>query len=79
MLIITYLVHKCGIDKGNTSYLGVLFNIRLSAGEFDIDGVAQGSVSKQLGKIQELRLTVHSESENWAILSEIQILEDGRR
>ncbi|XP_074109592.1 alpha-1,3-mannosyl-glycoprotein 4-beta-N-acetylglucosaminyltransferase a isoform X2 [Cotesia typhae] len=51
----------------------------ISIGEFDIDGVAQGSVSKQLGKIRELRLTVHSESENWAILSEIQILEDGTR
>ncbi|CAD6220867.1 GSCOCG00011594001-RA-CDS [Cotesia congregata] len=45
----------------------------ISIGEFDIDGVAQGSVSKQLGKIQELRLTVHSESGNWAILSEVSI------
>lgn len=34
-------------------------------------GVARGTVDKSLGKIAALRLTVHSESENWAILSEV--------
>ncbi|XP_044731713.1 alpha-1,3-mannosyl-glycoprotein 4-beta-N-acetylglucosaminyltransferase A [Chrysoperla carnea] len=42
-------------------------------GSFDLLGVAEGSVDESLGRISILRLNVHSESENWAILSEIQI------
>ncbi|XP_012279449.1 alpha-1,3-mannosyl-glycoprotein 4-beta-N-acetylglucosaminyltransferase B [Orussus abietinus] len=45
-------------------------------GKFDSLGVAQGTVDKNLGKIAVLRLTVHSESDNWAILSEIHIVQD---
>nr|XP_033195142.1 alpha-1,3-mannosyl-glycoprotein 4-beta-N-acetylglucosaminyltransferase B isoform X1 [Bombus vancouverensis nearcticus]XP_033195143.1 alpha-1,3-mannosyl-glycoprotein 4-beta-N-acetylglucosaminyltransferase B isoform X1 [Bombus vancouverensis nearcticus]XP_033195144.1 alpha-1,3-mannosyl-glycoprotein 4-beta-N-acetylglucosaminyltransferase B isoform X1 [Bombus vancouverensis nearcticus] len=48
-------------------------------GKFDALGIAQGTVDPKLGKILILRLTVHSESENWAILSEvtfIHIVED---
>ncbi|XP_058793079.1 alpha-1,3-mannosyl-glycoprotein 4-beta-N-acetylglucosaminyltransferase B [Phymastichus coffea] len=45
-------------------------------GRFDSLGVARGTVDKKLGKIAVLRLTVHSESDNWAILSEINIEED---
>ncbi|XP_015121192.1 alpha-1,3-mannosyl-glycoprotein 4-beta-N-acetylglucosaminyltransferase B [Diachasma alloeum] len=45
-------------------------------GKFDSLGLAQGTVDRKYGKISVLRLTVHSESENWAILSEIQIVED---
>ncbi|XP_053994346.1 alpha-1,3-mannosyl-glycoprotein 4-beta-N-acetylglucosaminyltransferase B [Hylaeus anthracinus] len=45
-------------------------------GKFDALGIAQGTVDKKFGKILILRLTVHSESENWAILSEIHIVED---
>ncbi|XP_050471554.1 alpha-1,3-mannosyl-glycoprotein 4-beta-N-acetylglucosaminyltransferase B isoform X1 [Bombus huntii] len=40
-------------------------------GKFDALGIAQGTVDPKLGKILILRLTVHSESENWAILSEV--------
>ncbi|KOX78301.1 Alpha-1,3-mannosyl-glycoprotein 4-beta-N-acetylglucosaminyltransferase B [Melipona quadrifasciata] len=45
-------------------------------GKFDALGIAQGTVDPKLGKVLILRLTVHSESENWAILSEIHIVED---
>ncbi|KAK7073588.1 Alpha-1,3-mannosyl-glycoprotein 4-beta-N-acetylglucosaminyltransferase B, partial [Halocaridina rubra] len=39
-------------------------------GEFDDMGVAEGSIDTNLGEIQSLRLSVHIDSENWAILSE---------
>ncbi|XP_015602515.1 alpha-1,3-mannosyl-glycoprotein 4-beta-N-acetylglucosaminyltransferase B [Cephus cinctus] len=45
-------------------------------GRFDAMGIAQGTVDRKYGKISVLRLTVHSESDNWAILSEIYIVED---
>lgn len=45
-------------------------------GKFDALGMAQGTVDPKLGRISILRLTVHSESENWAILSEIHVVED---
>ncbi|XP_043289885.1 alpha-1,3-mannosyl-glycoprotein 4-beta-N-acetylglucosaminyltransferase B [Venturia canescens] len=44
-------------------------------GKFDALGIACGTVDKQLGRVKVLRMTVHSESENWAILSEIHIIE----
>lgn len=40
-------------------------------GRFDNMGIAEGKVDQRLGAIKEMRLTVHSESENWAILSEV--------
>ncbi|ENN72535.1 hypothetical protein YQE_10875, partial [Dendroctonus ponderosae] len=36
-------------------------------------GIARGSVDDALGRIQALRLNVHSDSENWAILSEVGV------
>ncbi|CAH1992959.1 unnamed protein product [Acanthoscelides obtectus] len=45
-------------------------------GKFDSAGVAQGSLDESIGKIQVLRLNVHSESDNWAILSEIHIQDE---
>jgi len=41
-------------------------------GKFDVLGVAEGIVDRGLGKVSVLRLTIHSESENWAILSEVK-------
>lgn len=41
------------------------------SGKFDAMGVAEGTVDPQLGAIKVLRLNVHSESDNWAILSEV--------
>jgi len=41
-------------------------------GKFDVLGVAEGTVDRGLGKVSVLRLTIHSESENWAILSEVK-------
>ncbi|CAK9798153.1 Alpha-1,3-mannosyl-glycoprotein 4-beta-N-acetylglucosaminyltransferase B [Anthophora quadrimaculata] len=43
-------------------------------GKFDALGIAQGTVDSKLGKVLILRLTVHSESENWAILSEVMFI-----
>lgn len=43
----------------------------MKLGKFDALGIAQGTIDPKLGKISILRLTVHSESENWAILSEV--------
>lgn len=43
------------------------------SGKFDVLGVAEGTVDRRLGKVAVLRLTIHSESENWAILSEVKI------
>lgn len=45
-------------------------------GKFDNLGIAQGTVDKKYGKIAVMRLSVHSESDNWAILSEIHIVPD---
>ncbi|KAL1501288.1 hypothetical protein ABEB36_006636 [Hypothenemus hampei] len=45
-------------------------------GKFDGSGIARGTVDESLGKIQSLRLHVHSDSENWAILSEIHIQDE---
>lgn len=38
---------------------------------FDQLGVAEGSIASRLGKIQEIRLRVHGEAENWVILNEV--------
>uniref|UniRef100_A0A1B6KAN6 Alpha-1,3-mannosyl-glycoprotein 4-beta-N-acetylglucosaminyltransferase B n=2 Tax=Cicadellinae TaxID=33370 RepID=A0A1B6KAN6_9HEMI len=45
-------------------------------GKFDSLGLAEGAVPRVLGIIRQMRLTVHSETDNWAILSEISILPD---
>lgn len=34
-------------------------------------GVAEGSVEEGVGVVKSLRLSVHEESDNWAILSEV--------
>lgn len=47
--------------------------------KFDSFGIAQGKVDKNFGKISVLRMTVHSDSDNWAIISEIHIVEDESR
>ncbi|XP_067003248.1 alpha-1,3-mannosyl-glycoprotein 4-beta-N-acetylglucosaminyltransferase B isoform X2 [Anabrus simplex] len=40
-------------------------------GQFNSMGIAEGSVDPKLGPVRVLRLNVHSESDNWAILSEV--------
>ncbi|XP_069164471.1 alpha-1,3-mannosyl-glycoprotein 4-beta-N-acetylglucosaminyltransferase A isoform X7 [Procambarus clarkii] len=42
-------------------------------GDFDDMGVAEGTIDESFGTIKSLRLNVHVESDNWAILSEIHI------
>jgi len=43
------------------------------SGKFDAMGMAEGAVDPQLGPIKVMRLNVHSESDNWAILSEVSV------
>lgn len=40
-------------------------------GKFDSAGIATGVPDESIGKVKSLRLNVHSESDNWAILSEV--------
>jgi len=49
----------------------------LVVGSFDSLGVAEGLLDAKIGAIKELRLHVHSDSENWALLSEIELQEWG--
>lgn len=44
----------------------------LIIGNFNAFGMAEGSVDSRIGKLRELRLHVHTESENWVILSEVR-------
>lgn len=46
----------------------------ISAGDFDDMGVAEGVINGELGEIKTLRLHVHIDSDNWAILSEVSCL-----
>ncbi|XP_017774951.1 PREDICTED: alpha-1,3-mannosyl-glycoprotein 4-beta-N-acetylglucosaminyltransferase B [Nicrophorus vespilloides] len=45
-------------------------------GKFDGVGIATGNPDESIGKVSALRLYVHSESDNWAILSEIHIQDE---
>ncbi|CAB3365848.1 Hypothetical predicted protein [Cloeon dipterum] len=40
-------------------------------GKFDTVGIAEGFINPKLFPIKELRLNIHSESENWVILNEV--------
>ncbi|CAD7076635.1 unnamed protein product [Hermetia illucens] len=51
----------------------------LIIGSFNEFGIAEGVVDPKIGTIKEIRLHVHSDSENWAILSEIHIQEASNR
>jgi alpha-1,3-mannosylglycoprotein beta-1,4-N-acetylglucosaminyltransferase A/B len=50
----------------------------LIVGSFNGFGLAEGTVDNRIGKLRELRLHVHSESENWVILSEVSDGEKGK-
>jgi len=43
----------------------------LIVGSFSAFGLAEGAIDSRIGKLRELRLHVHGESENWVILSEV--------
>jgi len=45
-------------------------------GEFDSNGLAEGAIDPDWGQISHVRLSVHTTSDNWVILSEIQLKED---
>lgn len=40
-------------------------------GSFDQLGVAEGSINAQIGQVNELRIRVQSDAENWVILNEV--------
>ncbi|KAH1018188.1 hypothetical protein HUJ05_006002 [Dendroctonus ponderosae] len=76
--------HVCGKeplysrDNGCTVAAIVVYEhtpgtVETSPCKFDSAGIARGSVDDALGRIQALRLNVHSDSENWAILSEVGV------
>jgi hypothetical protein len=54
----------------------LVLNRFLIIGGFNAFGIAEGSVDSRIGKLKELRLAVHSDSENWVILSEVGITFD---
>lgn len=43
----------------------------LIVGGFNEFGIAEGIIEAKIGKIKEIRLHIHTDSENWAILSEV--------
>lgn len=43
----------------------------LIIGSFNAFGIAEGTIESRIGKIKEIRLHIHSDTENWAILSEV--------
>lgn len=45
-------------------------------GKFDVVGIAEGTPDESIGRVSALRLHVHSESDNWAILSELHIQDE---
>ncbi|XP_055379355.1 alpha-1,3-mannosyl-glycoprotein 4-beta-N-acetylglucosaminyltransferase B isoform X2 [Condylostylus longicornis] len=47
----------------------------LIIGSFNAFGLAEGNIDPKIGPIKEIRLHVHSDSENWALLSEIHLME----
>lgn len=42
------------------------------SGKFDSVGIATATLDDSTGKVRALRLHVHAESNNWAILSEVR-------
>ena len=45
-------------------------------GQFDSNGLAEGAIDPDWGQISHVRLSVHTTSDNWVILSEILLKED---
>lgn len=46
----------------------------LIVGGFNEFGIAEGTIEQKIGKVREIRLHVHTDSENWAIISEVSYL-----
>lgn len=57
------------------SYIWSAYNLTtdgfLIVGSFNEFGIAEGTIEAKIGKIREIRLHVHTDSENWSILSEV--------
>ncbi|XP_056637146.1 alpha-1,3-mannosyl-glycoprotein 4-beta-N-acetylglucosaminyltransferase B [Diorhabda sublineata] len=62
----------------NTNMSNVTLDGFLIVGKFDSAGIATGTLDVSIGKIESIRLNVHSESDNWAILSEIHLQDESR-
>lgn len=57
---------------GNSQEFNITSDGYVIVGAFDQLGVAEGSIASKLGKIQEIRLRVQGEAENWVILNEVR-------
>ncbi|NXK34786.1 MGT4B acetylglucosaminyltransferase, partial [Piprites chloris] len=58
------------VDTGNKFNFPVTNDGYLKIGAFE-NGIAEGSISPSIGKIQAIRLSISSDSPVWAILSEV--------
>ncbi|CAG0913331.1 unnamed protein product [Notodromas monacha] len=67
----TVEVLPVGVPENVSSVFPKLSDGFLVVGRFNDQGIAEGNQTKELGKIEKIRLTVHAESDKWAILSEI--------
>ncbi|CAH1180218.1 unnamed protein product [Phaedon cochleariae] len=66
---------EAGIGQSNNSP-NMTSDGYIIVGKFDTTGIATGVPDENIGKVKVLRLNVHSESDNWAILSEIHIQDE---
>jgi alpha-1,3-mannosylglycoprotein beta-1,4-N-acetylglucosaminyltransferase A/B len=63
------------IVGSSSKYFGLGENLHeLIVGKFDTVGIAEGFINPKLFPIKELRLNIHSESDNWVILNEVKYL-----
>lgn len=59
------------VEGGSSVEFNTTTDGYIVVGAFDQLGVAEGSIPAKLGMIQELRLKVNAEPENWVILNEV--------
>lgn len=63
LILLTFVLARSAYNSTTDGFLIV--------GCFNEFGIAEGVIDSKIGKIREIRLHVHSDSENWAILSEV--------
>ncbi|XP_071411810.1 alpha-1,3-mannosyl-glycoprotein 4-beta-N-acetylglucosaminyltransferase-like protein MGAT4D isoform X2 [Pithys albifrons albifrons] len=63
---------KQPVDNGNKFNYPATKDGYLKIGAFE-NGIAEGSISQSIGRIQAIRLSINSDSSVWAVLSEVLI------
>lgn len=66
-------------SSGMSTELNTTSDGYVIVGSFDQLGVAEGSPSARIGKVNELRIRVQVEAENWVILNEVSRVTNGER